>query len=138
MRKLINKLAYKLSSTEVKMLIDKLEENGERISLSAYSRELHASHGYLHIVNNGRFSFVERVALASTMNKLHKNATKIAIVEAIFDRQESVLKEGMPYTPGETITTRKITEHAQRLLDKELARSYAKQYANVIKGAGTQ
>lgn len=138
MRKLINKLAYKLSSTEVKMLIDKLEENGERISLNAYAGEFRASHGYLHIVNNGRFTLAERVALASTMNKLHRASTKMAIVETIFDRQESVSKEGMPYTPGETITTRKITEHAQRLLDKELARSYAKQYANVIKGAGTQ
>lgn len=135
MKKLIRKLAYKLSSTEVKMLLDKLEENGERISLSGYAGELRASHGYLHIVNNGRFTLVERVALASTMNKLHRASTKMAIVETIFDRQE---EKGMPYTPGETITTRKITEHAQRLMDKELAKSYAKQYANVIKGVGTQ
>lgn len=135
MKKLIRKLAYKLSSTEVKMLIDKLEENGEKISLSAYSRELHASHGYLHIVNNGRFSFAERVALASTMNKLHRASTKMAIVETIFDKKE---EKSMPYTPGETITTRKITEHAQQLIDKEIAKSYAKQYANIIKGAGTQ
>lgn len=131
MKKLIRKLAYKFSSTEVKMLIDKLEENGERISLSGYAGELRASHGYLHIVNNGRFSFAERVALASTMNKLHRASTKIAIVETIFDREE---EKSMPYTPGETLTVRKITEQAQQILDKELARNYAKQYKELATG----
>lgn len=134
MKKLIRKLAYKLSSVEVKMLIDKLEENGERISLNAYAGEFRASHGYLHIVNNGRFTLAERVALASTMNKLHRASTKMAIVETIFDREE---EKGMPYTPGETLTVRKITEQAQQILDKELARNYAKKYSNVIKDANT-
>jgi hypothetical protein len=113
------------------MLIDKLEENGERISLSGYAGELRASHGYLHIVNNGRFSFAERVALASTMNKLHRASTKIAIIETLFDGKD---RESKPYIPGETLTVRKITEQAQQILDKELARSYAKQYKELATG----
>ena len=103
MKKLVQKFAYHLCSTEVKMLLDKLEENGERIALSSFTKERLISHGYLNIVNNGRFSFAERVALATKMNELHRAATKIAIVESIFEGQR---EEKMPYIPGETIAQR--------------------------------
>ena len=103
MKKLVQKFAYHLCSTEVKMLLDKLEENGERIALSSFTKERLISHGYLNIVNNGRFSFAERVALATKMDELHRAATKIAIVESIFEGQR---EEKMPYIPGETIAQR--------------------------------
>ena len=103
MRKIIQKTAYALCSTEVKMLLDKLEENGERIALSSFTKERLISHGYLNIVNNGRFSFAERVALATKMDELHRAATKIAIVESIFEGQR---EERKPYIPGETIAQR--------------------------------
>ena len=85
------------------MLLDKLEENGERIALSSFTKERLISHGYLNIVNNGRFSFAERVALATKMDELHRAATKIAIVESIFEGQR---EERKPYIPGETIAQR--------------------------------
>lgn len=103
MKKLVQKFAYDLCSTEVKMLLDKLEENGERIALSSFTKDRVLSHGYLHIINHGRFSFAERLAIATKMNELHRAATKIAIVESIFDGQK---EERKPYIPGETIAQR--------------------------------
>ena len=102
-KKLIKKVVYDLCSTEVKMLLDKLEENGERIALSSFTKDRVLSHGYLHIINHGRFSIAERLAIATKMNELHRAATKIAIVEAIFDGQK---EERKPYIPGETIPQR--------------------------------
>jgi hypothetical protein len=103
-KKLIKKVVYDLCSTEVKMLLDKIEEagNAERIALSSFTKE-RLSHGYLHIVNNGRFSIAERLAIATKMNELHRAATKIAIVESIFEGQK---EEKRPYIPGETIGQR--------------------------------
>jgi len=142
-KKLIRKLAYKFSSTEVKMLIDKLEENGERISLNAYAGEFRASHGYLHIVNNGRFSFAERVALASTMNKLHRASTKIAIIETLFEGKDRGSKS---YIPGETISQRMtnptsmitpegVTKQALKILADEMEKDIHKAYKTPIQTA---
>ena len=132
MKELIQKFAYHLCSTEVKMLLDKLEENGERIALSSFTKERLISHGYLNIVNNGRFSFAERVALATKMNELHRAATKIAIVESIFEGQR---EERKPYIPGETIAQRMtnptamitpqgLTKQALQILDSQTPKVY--------------
>lgn len=131
-KKLIQKFAYDLCSTEVKMLLDKLEENGERIALSSFTKDRVLSHGYLHIINHGRFSIAERLAIATKMNELHRAATKIAIVESIFDGQKD---ERKPYIPGETIpqrmtnptsmiTSEGITKQALKILDSRMAKDY--------------
>ena len=136
MKKLVQKFAYHLCSTEVKMLLDKLEENGERIALSSFTKDRVLSHGYLHIVNNGRFSFAERVALATKMNELHRAATKIAIVESIFEGQR---EERKPYIPGETIAQRMtnptamitpqgLTKQALQILADEMDKTILKEY----------
>ena len=136
MKKLVQKFAYHLCSTEVKMLLDKLEENGERIALSSFTKERLISHGYLNIVNNGRFSFAERVALATKMDELHRAATKIAIVESIFEGQR---EEKMPYIPGETIAQRMtnptamitpqgLTKQALQILADEMDKTILKEY----------
>ena len=136
MKKLVQKFAYHLCSTEVKMLLDKLEENGERIALSSFTKERLISHGYLNIVNNGRFSFAERVALATKMDELHRAATKIAIVESIFEGQR---EERKPYIPGETIAQRMtnptamitpqgLTKQALQILADEMDKTILKEY----------
>ena len=118
------------------MLLDKLEENGERIALSSFTKERLISHGYLNIVNNGRFSFAERVALATKMNELHRAATKIAIVESIFEGQR---EEKIPYIPGETIAQRMtnptamitpqgLTKQALQILADEMDKTILKEY----------
>lgn len=138
MKKLVQKFAYKLSSTEVKMMLDKIEENGERIALSSFTKERLISHGLLNIVNNGRFSFVERVAIATKMNELHRAATKMAIVESIFEGQK---EERKPYIPGETIaqrmtnptsviTTADVTREALKILADEMDNQIPKVYKN--------
>lgn len=135
MRKLIQKAAYDLCSTEVKMLLDKLEESGERIALSSFTKE-RLSHGLLHIINHGRFSIAERVAIATKMNELHRAATKIAIVEAIFEGQG---KESKQYISGETITQRMtnptsmiipegLTKQALQVLADEMDKTILKEY----------
>ena len=129
MKELIQKFAYHLCSTEVKMLLDKLEENGERIALSSFTKERLISHGYLNIVNNGRFSFAERVALATKMNELHRAATKIAIVESIFEGQR---EERKPYIPGETIAQR-MTNSTSVITSADVTKEALKILENVYK-----
>ena len=134
MKKLVQKFAYDLCSTEVKMLLDKLEENGERIALSSFTKDRVLSHGYLHIINHGRFSFAERLAIATKMNELHRAATKIAIVESIFEGKRG---EKMPYVPGETIaqrmtnptsviTSADVTREALKILADEMEKDIGK------------
>ena len=129
MKKLVQKFAYNLCSTEVKMLLDKLEENGERIALSSFTKERLISHCYLNIVNNGRFSFAERVALATKMNELHRAATKIAIVESIFEGQR---EERKPYIPGETIAQR-MTNSTSVITSADVTKEALKILENVYK-----
>jgi hypothetical protein len=120
------------------MMLDKIEENGERIALSSFTKERLISHGLLNIVNNGRFSFVERVAIATKMNELHRAATKMAIVESIFEGQK---EERKPYIPGETIaqrmtnptsviTTADVTREALKILADEMDNQIPKVYKN--------
>lgn len=128
MRKTIQKFAYKLCSTEVKMLIDKLEENSSRIGLTVLGKELRPSHGFLHITNTGKFSIVERIAIASKLNEIHRKATKLAIVETIFEgearRENREANLGKPFPPTKTITTRDISEQAHRILTQEIQKNY--------------
>jgi len=130
-RKLIQKTTYKLCSTEVKMLIDKLEEHRDDLGLSVLSNRLSPSHGFMHIARAGKFTFMESIALASKLNEIHRAATKFSIVEAVFQsKEEKEIRNRAQYKsqmPSKIIGTQHIVEQAKGLLEKELAKSYNKQ-----------
>jgi hypothetical protein len=118
------------------MLIDKLEENRDHIGLSVLSNNLSPSHGFMHLARCGRFTFVERIALASKLNEIHRASTKLSIVEAVFEskeEKESLYQRGLfenrasSNMPSKIIGNQHITEHARELLEKELSKSYNKQ-----------
>jgi hypothetical protein len=132
MKNLIQKTAYKLCSTEVKMLLDKLDESKERIGLTVLSKSIMPSHGYLHIVTTGKFSIPERIALAIKMNDIHRVATKMTIVETIFEgeqRAENRAAKMGGVTVGGTggsgvITTTDIKTQALKILEQEMSKDY--------------
>jgi hypothetical protein len=113
------------------MLIDKLEEHRDDIGLSVLSNNLSPSHGFMHLARCGRFTFVERIALASKLNEIHRASTKLSIVEAVFESKEE--RENLnraqyrSQMPKSLLGSAQITEHARELLEKELSKSYNKQ-----------
>ena len=121
MKKLIYKTAYKLCSIEVKMLLDKLEEHKDDMGLTVLSKNLTPSHGYLHIVNTGKFTFPERIALTSKMNDIHRLATKLSIVETIFEGNQ---KQSKQHAPSKILTTAGITKQALQILEQEMGKNY--------------
>jgi hypothetical protein len=127
-KSIIEKLAYRFCSTEVKMLIDKLEE--DRKAIWARRTPLH-SNGYVAIVDDGLYSFRDRVAIATAVRRIRQQATKTRIVELIFEGEQ---KQGQ-YIPGETITQRKtnptsvltttdITREALKIIENEMSNVY--------------
>jgi hypothetical protein len=131
MKKLIQKVAYKLCSTEVKMLLDKLDEGKEKVGLTVLSKNLVPSHGYLHIVNTGKFSVPERIALAIKMNDIHRVATKMTIVETIFDGEQKAENHAAKMsgfrsqtTPQSIITTTAMKTQALKILEQEMDKDY--------------
>lgn len=98
MKSIIEKLAYRFCSTEVKMLIDKLEGDPKAI----WARRTIHSSGYVAIVDDGLYSFRDRVAIATAVRRIRQQATKTRIVELIFEGEE----KQRSYVPGETITQR--------------------------------
>jgi hypothetical protein len=131
MKKLIQKVAYKLCSTEVKMLLDKLDESKEKVGLTVLSKNLTPSHGYLHIVNTGKFSVPERIALAIKMNDIHRVATKMTIVETIFDGEQKAENHTAKMsgfrsqtTPQSIITTTDMKTQALKILEQEMDKDY--------------
>lgn len=134
MKKLIYKTAYKLCSIEVKMLLDKLEEHKEQIGLSVLAKNLVPSHGYLHIVNTGKFSFAEVIAVTSKMNEIHRIATKLSIVETIFDANQrdenraAKMGGGGMYKsqtiPQSIITTTDMKTQALKILEQEIDKNF--------------
>lgn len=128
MKSIIEKLAYRFCSTEVKMLIDKLEE--DRKAIWARRTPLH-SNGYVAIVDDGLYSFRDRVAIATAVRRIRQQATKTRIVELIFEGEQ---KQGQ-YIPGETITQRMtnpksvltttdITREALKIIENEMSNVY--------------
>jgi len=131
-KSIIEKLAYRFCSTEVKMLIDKLEE--DRKAIWARRTPLH-SNGYVAIVDDGLYSFRDRVAIAIAVRRIRQQATKTRIVELIFEGEQ---KHGQ-YIPGETIThrmtnpnaiitTNDITRNALKILEGEIDNQISKMY----------
>jgi hypothetical protein len=127
-KSIIEKLAYGFCSTEVKMLIDKLEENPRSMPLSSDS---YPSHSYATIANDGSYSFRDRVAIATAVRRIRQQATKMRIVELIFEGEEKQRQ----YIPGETITQRMtsptsmitaegLTKQALKILESEMAKNY--------------
>ena len=128
MKSIIEKLAYRFCSTEVKMLIDKLE--GDPKAIWARRTPLH-SNGYVAIVDDGSYSFRDRVAIATATRRIRQQATKTRIVELIFEGEQ---KQGQ-YIPGETIPQRMtnptsmitpegLTKQALAILDSQMAKDY--------------
>jgi hypothetical protein len=129
MKKLIYDTAYKLCSTEVKMLLDKLDAHKDEIGLTVLSKQLTPSHGYLHIVNTGKFSLAERIAVTSKVNEIHRFATKLKIVETIFEgeqRAENRVSKmgGYSQTAKSLLTSADIKTQALNILEQEMAKSY--------------
>ena len=128
MKSIIEKLAYRFCSTEVKMLIDKLEGNPRALGMP---RDPYLSHSYAGIVNDGSYSFRDRVAIATATRRIRQQATKTRIVELIFEGEQ---KQGQ-YIPGETIpqrmtnptsvlTTTDITREALKIIENEMSNVY--------------
>lgn len=135
MRKLIEKLAYKLSGTHVKILYDKLEENPPRVGM----QKGHAARldKLVEIAEDGAFTLQERVALALLIARLRRENTKARIMKTLLEgevaetyaaqRAETVktytqvaledLKAhtiaSAPYIPGETIYNRAMVDEAR-------------------------
>jgi len=125
MKKLIYDTAYKLCSTEVKMLLDKLEEHKEQIGLTVLAKNLTPSHGYLHIVNTGKFSFAEVIAVTAKMNEIHRIATKLSIVETIFDANQRAENRATKMSgAGGVLSAAGIKTQALNLLEQEMGKSY--------------
>lgn len=131
MRKLIEKLAYKLSGTHVKILYDKLEENPSRVGI----QNGHAARfdRLVEIAEDGAFTLQERVALALLIARLRRENTKVKIMQtllegrheedrlrtlksftqvALDDLQASTVANA-PYIPGETIYSRAMDDEAR-------------------------
>jgi hypothetical protein len=128
MKSIIEKLAYKFCSTEVKMLIDKLEADPKAVLARRTPIYLN---GYVAIVDDGLYSFRDRVAIATAVRRIRQQATKTRIVELIFEGEQ---KQGQ-YIPGETITQRKtnpnsilttndITREALKIIENEMSNVY--------------
>jgi len=126
-KSIIEKLAYKFCSTEVKMLIDKLEGDPKAI----WARRTLHSNGYVAIVDDGLYSFRDRVAIATAVRRIRRQATKTRIVELIFEGEE----KQRSYIPGETITQRMtnptsmitpegLTKQALKIIENEMAGVY--------------
>jgi hypothetical protein len=126
-KSIIEKLAYRFCSTEVKMLIDKLEGDPKAIWAP---RTLHSS-GYVAIVDDGLYSFRDRVAIATAVRRIRQQTTKTRIIELIFEGEQ---KQGQ-YIPGETIpqrmtnptsvlTTTDITREALKIIENEMSNVY--------------
>ncbi len=132
MKSAIEKLAYKLCSTEVKMLIDKIEENPQLLSIK------HAvlARGVVDLAHNGIYSFVDRVAIGTMTKRIYRQNTRAAIVAAIFEgnvREQAEQAGAEAYIPGEVIGQRQytntigvndITKYAQAILKDEMSKSY--------------
>lgn len=128
MKSIIEKLAYRFCSTEVKMLIDKLEGNPRALGMP---RDPYLSHSYAGIVNDGLYSFRDRVAIATAARRIRQQTTKTRIIELIFEGEQ---KQGQ-YIPGETIpqrmtnpssvlTTANITREALKIIENEMSNAY--------------
>ena len=128
MKSIIEKLAYRFCSTEVKMLIDKLEGNPRALGMP---RDPYLSHSYAGIVNDGLYSFRDRVAIATAARRIRQQTTKTRIIELIFEGEQ---KQGQ-YIPGETIpqrmtnpssvlTTTDITREALKIIENEMSNVY--------------
>jgi hypothetical protein len=141
-KSIIEKLAYRFCSTEVKMLIDKLDENPKIIGLV---REPYSSHGFAAIANDGSYSFRDRVAIATAVRRIRQQATKTRIVELIFEGEE----KQRSYIPGETITQRMtnpksvfttadMTSKALKILEGEIDKmnKYPTQTAEAMRQKG--
>jgi hypothetical protein len=127
-KSIIEKLAYRFCSTEVKMLIDKLEGNPRALGMP---RDPYLSHSYAGIVNDGLYSFRDRVAIATAARRIRQQTTKTRIIELIFEGEQ---KQGQ-YIPGETIpqrmtnpssvlTTTDITREALKIIENEMSNVY--------------
>jgi len=127
-KSIIEKLAYRFCSTEVKMLIDKLEGNPRALGMP---RDPYLSHSYAGIVNDGLYSFRDRVAIATAARRIRQQTTKTRIIELIFEGEQ---KQGQ-YIPGETIpqrmtnpssvlTTANITREALKIIENEMSNAY--------------
>jgi len=135
MRKLIEKLAYKLSGTHVKILYDKLEENPHRVGIqNGHAARLDR---LVEIAEDGAFTLQERVALALLIARLRRENTRVKIMKTLLEgeaaetyaaqRAETVktytqvaledLKAhtiaNAPYIPGETIYNRAMVDEAR-------------------------
>ena len=118
MKPLLERLAYKLCCTEVKMLLDKIEERGQTLGVG--NVPVHR-YGLVGIAKEGSFTVGERIALALMFRRHHRINTKSSIVQAIFEGDVKARGESVgEYVPGETLSTRKITEQAMQILAKEM------------------
>jgi hypothetical protein len=125
MKSKLEKLAYKLCSTEVKMLLDKLDAHKDEIGLTVLSKQLTPSHGYLHIVNTGKFSLAERIAVTSKVNEIHRFATKLKIVETIFEGEQRAENRVTKMSgAGGVLSAAGIKTQALNTLEQEMAKSY--------------
>jgi len=132
MKRMIEKLAYKLCSTEVKMLIDKIEENPQLLNI----KHAMLSRGVVDLAHNGVYSFVDRVAIGTMTKRISRQNTRAAIVAAIFEgnvREQAEQAGAEAYIPGEVIGQRQraramevndITRYAQAILKNEMSKSY--------------
>lgn len=135
MRKLIEKLAYKLSGTHVKILYDKLEENPHRVGIQ--NGRAARLDRLVEIAEDGSFTFQERAALALLITRLRRENTKTKIMKTLLEgeavetyaaqRAEMVktytqvaLEDlnthtiaNAPYIPGETIYNRAMVDEAR-------------------------
>jgi hypothetical protein len=110
------------------MLIDKLEGNPRALGMP---RDPYLSHSYAGIVNDGLYSFRDRVAIATAARRIRQQTTKTRIIELIFEGEQ---KQGQ-YIPGETIpqrmtnpssvlTTANITREALKIIENEMSNAY--------------
>jgi hypothetical protein len=109
------------------MLIDKLEGDPKAI----WARRTMHSSGYVAIVDDGLYSFRDRVAIATAARRIRQQTTKTRIIELIFEGEQ---KQGQ-YIPGETIPQRMtnptsmitpegLTKQALAILDSQMAKDY--------------
>jgi len=97
------------------MLIDKLE--GDPKAIWARRTPLH-SNGYVAIVDDGLYSFRDRVAIATAVRRIRQQATKTRIVELIFEGEQKQERS------NSIITTNAVTKQALKILEGEMSNVY--------------
>ena len=141
MKSKLEKLLYKLCSTEVKMLIDKIEAKPQVLGIGNDGR-VYSSHNFVGILIGGSFTLRDRAALALMRLRVRRENTRVAILTAIFegemrDRSESV--GDTVQAPMRVMTAQSMAKEAQRVLTKEMKAtfdSHAKDYVDTARKQG--